>query len=53
MRDMSRKTSMPRRMVLITMLDRQKLIMRRTTNRNAHIITPHGKVMAGRKGRKG
>lgn len=53
MRNMSRKTSMPRRMMLITMLDRHKLIMRRTTNRNAHIITPHGKVMAGRKGRKG
>jgi hypothetical protein len=40
-------------MMLIAMLDRQKLIMRRTVNRNAHIITPHGKVMAGRKGRKG
>ena len=41
------------RMMLITMLDQHKLIMRRTTNLNAHIITPHGKVMAGRKGRKG
>jgi len=40
-------------MLLISTLDRQKLIMRRTANRNAHIITPHGKVMAGRKGRKG
>lgn len=53
MRNMSRKTSMPRMMMLITTLDRHKLIMRRTTNLNAHIITPHGKVMASRKGRKG
>jgi hypothetical protein len=40
-------------MMLIAMVDRHKLIMRRTANRNAHIITPHGKVVAGRKGRKG
>ncbi|HXE97787.1 MAG TPA: hypothetical protein VN642_15385 [Dongiaceae bacterium] len=53
MRDLSRKTPKPRQTVVITMLDRHKLIMRRTTNRNAHIITPHGKVVAGRKGRKG
>ena len=53
MRDMSRKTSMPRRMMLIAKVDRHKLIMRRTANRNAHIITPHGKVLAGRKGRNG
>jgi hypothetical protein len=50
MRDTSLKTSMPRGMML---LDRHKLITRRTTNKNAHIITPHGKVVAGRKGRKG
>ena len=53
MRDPSLKTSMPRGMMLIAMVDRGKLISRRTTNKNAHIITPHGKVVAGRKGRKG
>ena len=52
MRDMNRKTVTPRGM-LLALLDRQKMMMRRSANRNAHIITPHGKVMAGRKGRKG
>jgi hypothetical protein len=28
-------------------------MLRRTTNHNVHIITPHGKVQTGRKGRKG
>lgn len=53
MRDMSRKMAMPRRMVLKAKLDRHKMMMRRSANGNAHIITPHGKVMTGRKGRKG
>jgi len=42
-----------RGMKLMAMLDRHKMMLRRSTNRNAHIITPHGKVMAGRKGRNG
>ena len=53
MRDISRKITMPRRMMLKAMLDRQKMMMHRSSNRNAHIINPHGKVMTGRKGRKG
>jgi hypothetical protein len=28
-------------------------LLRRAGNHNAHILTPHGKVQAGRKGRKG
>lgn len=52
MRDMKRSMTAPRKMMLMAMLDRQKLMQRRSLNRNAHIITPHGKVMAGRKGRK-
>jgi hypothetical protein len=43
--------TMPRRMMLMAMLDRQKMMLRRSANHNAHIITPHGKVVAGRKGR--
>lgn len=26
--------------------------LRKTPNHNVHVITPHGKVLAGRKGRK-
>jgi len=50
---MKRTLAMPRVMMLMGMLDRHKMMMRRSTNRNAHIITPHGRVMAGRKGRNG
>ena len=53
MRGMKRTMMMRRGMMVMTMLDRHKMMMRRSTNRNAHIITPHGKVMAGRKGRNG
>lgn len=34
-------------------IDRHELMMRRTTNHNVHMLTPHGKVQLGRKGRKG
>lgn len=30
-----------------------ELLIRRSTNHNVHIITPHGKVQLGRKGRSG
>jgi len=53
MRDMNRKMTVPRRMLLMAIRDWHKMMMRRSVNRNAHIITPHGKMMAGRKGRKG
>ena len=53
MRGMKRTMMVPRGMMLMAMLDRQKMMMRRSTNRNAHIITPHGTLMSGRKGRKG
>ena len=52
MRGMKRPM-MTRGMKLMAMLDRHKMMLRRSTNRNAHIITPHGKLMAGRKGRNG
>ena len=32
-----------------TMLEKK---LRMTPNHNVHVITPHGKVVAGRKGRK-
>ena len=53
MRGMKRTIMITRGMKLMAMIDRHKMMMRRSTNRNAHIITPHGKVTAGRKGRNG
>ena len=53
MRDMNRKMTLPRGILLMALLDRHKMMMRLSANRNAHIITPHGKVVTGRKGRKG
>jgi hypothetical protein len=34
-------------------LEKHELMIRRATNHNAHVITPHGKIQGGRKGRKG
>jgi hypothetical protein len=28
-------------------------LLRRAANHNVHVLTPHGRVQAGRKGRKG
>ena len=33
------------------LLGKHKLMTRREPNHNVHVITPHGKVYAGRKGR--
>ncbi len=32
---------------------KHELMLRRAANHNVHVITPHGKIVAGRKGRKG
>jgi hypothetical protein len=32
---------------------KHELMIRRAANHNAHIITPHGKIQSGRKGRRG
>jgi hypothetical protein len=45
------KTMMKVRPVIIAMPGKHELMIRRDTNHNAHIITHHGKVMVGRKGR--
>jgi len=29
------------------------LMIRRAANHNVHVMTPHGRIFAGRKGRKG
>ncbi|HYS43324.1 MAG TPA: hypothetical protein VEM32_05020 [Geobacteraceae bacterium] len=50
MRDMKRGATKQRQM---TLLDKHQMAGRRTANYNAHVITPHGKIQSGRKGRRG
>jgi hypothetical protein len=52
MKGMTTRTMMPpRRRVTPIMIARHELMTRHTPNHNVHMITPHGKVMSGRKGR--
>ena len=56
MKGMNPPMMMPRRMMKTTrmmmpMMHRHELMMRRTPNRNLHVMTHHGKMMVGRKGR--
>jgi hypothetical protein len=37
----------------MAMLGKPELTIRRAANHNVHVITRHGNVQAGRKGRKG
>lgn len=43
----------PRRRMTAMMTAKHELMIRRAANKNAHIITHHGKIQVGRKGRKG
>lgn len=42
---------MKRRAMQLVAIGKHEQLIRRTINRRAHVITPHGKIMAGRKGR--
>lgn len=53
MRGTKRQTMMSLRMARMTMHGKHELMIRRAANQNAHVITPHGKIQGGRKGRKG
>ena len=53
MKDMKRPTLKTRSMVKMTVSGKAGMMFRRAGNHNAHIITPHGKIQSGRKGRKG
>jgi hypothetical protein len=44
---------MPKRSMMAVMTGKHGMMIRRAANRNAHIITHHGKVRIGRKGRTG
>jgi hypothetical protein len=47
-----RKMMMKRGNKLPVMQTKHELMMRREPNHNVHVITHHGKVQVGRKGRK-
>ncbi len=51
MKTMMTRTMMPSRRMAAAMKARTGHTMRRTPNRNVHVITHHGKLMCGRKGR--
>ncbi len=44
---------MPHRMMQMSLRERIGMNLRRSMNALAHVLTPHGKVITGRKGRKG
>jgi len=44
---------MPHGMMQMSQRERIGINLRRSMNALAHVLTPHGKLMAGRKGRKG
>ncbi len=43
----------PRRKLTAMTVVKRGAMLRRSANRNAHVITHHGKVRVGRKGRSG
>jgi hypothetical protein len=53
MKGAKRPVTKQRRMMRMAMLGKHELMIRRAANHNAHVLTPHGKVESGRKGRRG
>lgn len=53
MKDMKGMVAKPRKTMKTAMPGRHEMLIRRAGNHNVHVITPHGKIQAGRKGRKG
>ncbi len=50
MRGMKRPKMTGREMRMIA-VSKHELLLRRTANHRAHVITAHGKIISGRKGR--
>ncbi|HZV81150.1 MAG TPA: hypothetical protein VFF53_03175 [Geobacteraceae bacterium] len=51
MKTMTTRTMKPARRMTAAMKTKMGMTLRRTPNHNVHVITHHGKIMAGRKGR--
>ena len=52
MKGMMPPIKMPRS-IMMPMMEKHEMMIRRAPNHNVHVITHHGKLMVGRKGRKG
>lgn len=52
MKDMKGMLAKPRKTMKTAMPGKHELMIRRAGNHNLHVITPHGKIQVGRKGRK-
>lgn len=52
MKAMTTRTMLPRRRMSAAMKTLMGKKLRMTPNHNVHVITHHGKIMIGRKGRK-
>lgn len=53
MKGLGQATMKPRQGMPMAMSGKRDILTRRAGHHNAHVLTPHGKHMAGRKGRKG
>jgi len=53
MKAMTTPTKVKRRMLRGAALAKHELMIRRDGKHNTHVITHHGKIFYGRKGRKG
>jgi len=53
MKAMKKATGMRKTAGRMTAMEKRGMMLRRTTNHNVHMLTPHGRLTAGRKGRKG
>ena len=53
MRAMKETKGIRKAMRRLAVPGKHELMLRRAANHNVHMLTPHGKIFAGRKGRKG
>jgi len=53
MRAMKETNMLRKSMRRLTIPGKHEMMLRRAGNHNVHVLTPHGKIFAGRKGRKG
>jgi hypothetical protein len=53
MRAMNETKAMQRTMRRMAVPGRHEMMLRRAANHNVHVMTAHGRIFAGRKGRKG
>jgi len=53
MRSMKEMKATQRTLRRTAVTGKHELMLRRAANHNVHVMTAHGKIFAGRKGRKG